>query len=601
MYSVNQYQIEHLLNWVKTGEIAIPEIQRPFVWDTTKVRDLMDSLYNGYPIGYIISWKNPSTKLKDGSLSEGKRVLIDGQQRVTALRAAVLGEKVIDNEYKEKRIKIAFNPQTEKFETLTPAIEKDVNWISDISEYLKESSGIFSAVNNYSEKNPQVPRHIVENSIEKLMRMKTRQIGMIELEANLDIETVTEIFVRINSKGVVLSQADFVMSKIASYDAKDNFGSTLRKAIDYFSHLSKYPNFYKFIEDNEQDFKNSQYFNQITWLKDENDDLYDPDYNDILRVVLAVEFERGKMSDLVSILSGRNFETRSFETELMDENFQRLSNGILNFMNQTNFKRFLMIIKSSGFISNSMINSQNALNMAYAVYLKLKQMNVYSGDIEKFVQKFFVMSLLTGRYSASAESIMEYDIKNISKNGFENTLKEIEESELSDAFWNVTLMQDLDRVVINSQALQLFFASQVKNNSKGFLSKDITVASLISHRGDIHHLFPRDILKKVNENRSFYNQIANYVYAQQEINIKISNKEPQMYFGELLEQVNGGKLIYGNIINRDDLYANLAEHAIPEEIFNMTVSDYERFLELRKKLIAKKIEEYYKNLIGVLE
>lgn len=599
MYSVNQYQIEHLLNWVKTGEIAIPEIQRPFVWDTTKVRDLMDSLYNGYPIGYVISWKNPSTKLKDGSLSEGKRVLIDGQQRVTALRAAVLGEKVIDNEYAEKRIKIAFNPQTEKFETLTPAIEKDVSWIPDISEYLKESSGIFSAVANYSQKNPDVPRTLIEQNIEKLMKMKSRQIGMIELEANLDIETVTEIFVRINSKGVVLSQADFVMSKIASYDAKDNFGSTLRKAIDYFSHLSKYPNFYKFIENNDKEFTNTQYFNQISWLKNENDDLYDPDYNDILRVVLGVEFERGKMADLVSILSGRNFETRTFETEIMDENFQRLSKGILYFMNETNFKRFLMIIKSAGFISNSMINSQNALNMAYAVYLKLKQMNVYSGDIEKYVQKFLVMSLLTGRYSSSPESTMDADMKSIAQHGIQKTIKEIEESELSDTFWNVTLVQDLDRSMINAPALQVFFASQVKNNSKGFLSHDISVGNLISHRGDIHHLFPRDLLKKVNNNRSYYNQIANYVYAQQEINIKISNKHPKVYFGELLEQVNGGRIIYGNITNKEELIKNLDEHAIPQEIFEMEVSDYEKFLELRKRLMAKKVETYYKSLSGI--
>ena len=81
-YSVNQHLIETLLTWVKSGEIAIPEIQRPFVWDATKVRDLMDSLYQGFPVGYIIAWRNPTVKLKDGSLAEGKKILIDGQQRV---------------------------------------------------------------------------------------------------------------------------------------------------------------------------------------------------------------------------------------------------------------------------------------------------------------------------------------------------------------------------------------------------------------------------------------------------------------------------------------------------------------------------------------
>src|SRR5471030_2462541 len=107
-YSVTPHPVETLLTWVKSGEIAIPEIQRPFVWDATKVRDLMDSLYQGYPIGYLIAWRNPNVRLKDGTLSEGKKILIDGQQRVTALTAAILGEKVVNKEYKKVRIQIAF-------------------------------------------------------------------------------------------------------------------------------------------------------------------------------------------------------------------------------------------------------------------------------------------------------------------------------------------------------------------------------------------------------------------------------------------------------------------------------------------------------------
>ena len=121
-YSVNQHLIETLLVWVKSGEIAIPEIQRPFVWDGAKVRDLMDSLYQGYPVGYVITWRNPNVRLKDGSTAEGKKILIDGQQRITALTAAILGNYVVNKEYKRIRIKIAFNPILEKFEVQTPVI-----------------------------------------------------------------------------------------------------------------------------------------------------------------------------------------------------------------------------------------------------------------------------------------------------------------------------------------------------------------------------------------------------------------------------------------------------------------------------------------------
>ena len=155
-YSVNQFLVSNILSWVQEGQIAIPEIQRPFVWSTTKVRDLMDSLYRGYPIGYIIAWKNPDVRLKDGSVSTGKKVLIDGQQRITALKAAVLGHRVIDKTYKEKRIQISFNPESEEFATLTPAIQRDVRWIPDISELMSRDGTLINSVNQYCEKNPNI-------------------------------------------------------------------------------------------------------------------------------------------------------------------------------------------------------------------------------------------------------------------------------------------------------------------------------------------------------------------------------------------------------------------------------------------------------------
>lgn len=103
-YSVNNYTVETLLSNKKSGSIAIPEMQRPFVWDSSKVRDLVDSLYKGFPVGYIIVWQNPDVKLKDGTMSSGKKVLIDGQQRITAMAAAIVGQEVLDDHYKWKRI-----------------------------------------------------------------------------------------------------------------------------------------------------------------------------------------------------------------------------------------------------------------------------------------------------------------------------------------------------------------------------------------------------------------------------------------------------------------------------------------------------------------
>ncbi len=593
-YSVNQHLIETILSWVKSGEIAIPEIQRPFVWDSTKVRDLMDSLYQGYPIGYLIAWRNPNVRLKDGSTSEGKKVLIDGQQRVTALTAAILGDYVINKEYRKVRIQIAFHPLEERFEVYNTAIAKDNSWIQDISPLITGEERLSRIVRVYCENNPAAKEERLEDSLENLKQIAKKQIGLIELDSDLDIETVTEIFIRINSQGVVLSQADFAMSKIAANESYS--GSTLRKGIDYFCHLAIAPEFYSQIIELDKEFTNTDYFRKMSWLKNEKEDLYDPDYTDLLRVAFSSEFNRGRLADLVSLLSGRNFETRTFEEEIAKQSFATLEKGILNFVNETNFKRFLMIIKSAGFISSQLMRSQNALNFAYILYFKLKSLDYRPQDIETYVRRWFVLSILTGRYSGSSESEFDFDIKNISSRDFKDYLEDVLNAELSDAFWDVALVQNLDTSVASSPYFNVYLASQVKANDKGFLSKDITVTDLISHRGDIHHVFPKDYLRKYGLRKGEYNQIANYVFMQSEINIQIGNKAPNVYFNDLKEQCDLGGLKYGGISDLKILSQNLNMNCIPESIFSMSVDDYEEFLSKRRLLMAKKIKDYYYSL-----
>jgi hypothetical protein len=583
-YSVNQHLIETVLAWVNSGEIAIPEIQRPFVWDSSKVRDLLDSLYQGYPIGYVIAWRNPNVRLKDGSMSEGKKILIDGQQRVTALTASILGQYVINKTYQRVKIKIAFNPITEKFEVQNPAILKDKTWLHDISEAINGKTDLFEIADSYFELNPDADKKLVRNSFSNLINIPKKQIGLIELSHDLDIETVTEIFIRINSKGVVLSQADFAMSKIASNTEYN--GNELRKAIDYFCHLTIAPEFYKHIIDNDKEFAKTDYFQKMQWLKTENEDLYDPDYNDLIRVAFTSQFNRGRLSDLVSLLSGRNFETRTFEDEIAEKSYATLKNGVYNFINETNYKRFLMIIKSAGFISPKLIRSQNAINFAYIVYLKLKELGVNSVSIESYVRRWLVYSILTGRYSGSPESSFDFDIKQISQKPFNEYLKEKEDGELSDAFWNASLPQSLDTSVASSPYFHVFLASQVKANDRGFLSKDVLVSDLISLRGDIHHLFPKDYLKKNGLDRGKYNQIANYVYMQSEINIKVGNKPPKDYFELIKTQMNSNNRLVSGLSTEHELLGNLKMNCVPIEIIEMNIEDYNDFLILRRKLMA---------------
>jgi len=593
-YSVNQQLIETVLAWVNSNEIAIPEIQRPFVWEAAKVRDLMDSLYQGYPIGYIIAWRNPNVRLKNGHIAEGKKILIDGQQRITAMSAAILGKQIINKDYKKSKIIISFNPIEEKFEVCNSAIEKDKRWIDNISPLFKSDSSLFNIVKKYVEENPETNEESIWKTLNQLVSIRNKQIGMIELDGTLDIETVTEIFIRINSQGVVLSQSDFAMSKIASNETYQ--GNTLRKCIDYFCHLAISPEFYNQIIEIDKDFTQTEYFSKLIWLKDENDDLYDPSYTDLLRVAFTSQFERGRLSDLVSLLSGRNFETRTFEEEIAEKSFAKLKDGVLQFVNENNFKNFIMIIKSAGFVDEKLVRSQNTLNFAYILYLKLRELHYPSGLIEKYVKRWFVMSILTGRYSGSPESVFDTDIRRIASNNFDVYLNEVEEAHLSDAFWNAELIQKLRTSIASSPIFNVFLAAQCKLNDRGFLSKDITVRELVELKGDIHHIFPKDYLKKQGLTKGAYNQIANYVYMQSEVNIKVGNKSPRHYFTELIEQCNSGNIKYGAIENYNDLVHNLQQNSIPESVFDMDLNSYNDFLEERRILMSKKIREYYFNL-----
>lgn len=593
-YHVNQHPIQIILSWVNSGNIAIPEIQRPFVWDATKVRDFLDSLYNGYPVGYLIAWRNPDIKLKDGSSSEGKRILIDGQQRVTALNAAILGNQVLTKDYQKTRIRIAFHPKEKKFEVSNPAIEKDVTWIPDVSTIFSPEFQMFQYVNDYCQKNPSMTQQEVFDSIQTLMSIVHNPVGLIDLNPDLDIETVTEIFIRINSQGVVLSQADFAMSKIATNETYG--GNLLRKSIDYFCHMAVSPEFHDKIVELDPEFVKSEFFPKMSWLRKEIDDIYDPSYTDMLRVSFTSQFKRGRLQDLVALLSGRNFETKQYEELIAEQSFNRLKEGVHKFINETNFKKFVMIIRSAGFVDSSLIGSQNALNFAYILYLTLREQGLPQHDIESWVRRWFVMSTLTGRYSASPESAFDYDIRQIYEQGFPQYAKAIEAGELSDAYWDSLLPQEMNTSVASSPYFRVYQAAQIKINDRGFLSRDITVQDLILNKSDVHHIFPRNYLKKLGMTRGRYNQIANYVLMQNEINIAIRDNPPSKYFQTILEQCSGGSIHYGGITSKEELEKNFTMNCIPLDVKNLLSENYDEFLIERRKLMAQKIKEYYYSL-----
>ena len=533
-------------------------------------------------------------KLKDGTPSAGKRILIDGQQRVTALMASLLGREVLNKNYETVRIRIAFHPQEERFEVANPAIQRDVSWIKDVVDVFSPEASLTELTDSYSEKNPSANRRRVSLVLEKLRKIINNYVGVIELDDDLDIETVTEIFIRVNSAGTELSQADFAMSKIAVNETYG--GNLLRKAIDYFCHLAVAPEFLPRIEKGDKAFAASEFLPHMRWLKNVNDDIYDPTYTDMLRVAFTSEFGRGKLQDLVALLSGRNFETKQFEEVIAEESFRRLKKGILAFINETHFERVTMILRSAGFVTSGLIGGRNAVNFAYIIYLRGRAERMPAADLERLVRRWYAMATLRRRYAGSPETAFDNDIRQIEAQGLAVYAESVIDNELPASFWTGMLPQLMTTSSPSSPYFLAYQAAQVKLGDKGFLSRDITVRDLLMHRSDRHHVYPKNHLQKQGLSRGRYNQIANFVLAQSEINIAIGNKPPELYFREVADQCNGGEKKYGGITNADDLRTNLRAHCLPESLLNGEIPAYDDFLEERRRLMALKLKTWFKSL-----
>lgn len=583
-YHVDNVTIEEILGWIKQGKIGLPEMQRPFVWSTAKVRDLIDSLYNGYPIGYIVTWQNPAVGLKNDSSSNNKEIIIDGQQRLTALKAALSGEKVVSQQYITKRIKISFKPSTGEFNTLNSAIEKDPLWINDISDIFKSDFNSYSYVTDNAKKLGMAPEDLGA-TLQKLLAIRQSEIGDIKLGYNLSIGAVTDIFNRINSKGVSLSSADLAMSRLSADTIHG--GNNLRKQIEYFVQLLNDPNLLENIVKFDSDFANTKEFGQIKWIASEVNPIYKPRYADILHLILATSFKRGKLSDMVSLISGRDFEARNYSEEGMKANYEKMQAGATLVFNKSNFQRYLMILRDMGMRNSGKLGlvGHGVFNFGYILFLYLHRItNLSQEKIASYLKRWIIMSALTGRYSGSSETITESDLKMISRDANPiNVLDDILDREMNDSFWNGTLPNMLRVQSTQASSWRIFQMSQIYGKDTAWLAKDTSTETVMLEEGNIHHIFPQAYLRKNGFSKGDINQIANYVWVTQPKNLEISDKAPKDYLSD------------ENIIEFMS-ETNNRENAIPEEIVDYDFHNYSDFLNQRRHLMAKKMREFYENM-----
>ena len=575
VFKTTDYTIGKLVDDIEIGDIALPDIQRPFVWyrKISKVRDLFDSIYRGYPIGYLLFWENANrSDYKNIGFDEKKRkiprfLIIDGQQRLTALFAVIKNQEVLTPDYEKKKIKIAFKPIDSTFKVGDAATDRDPEYVADISS-LWAGEGDFSIINAFLSKLKEIKgldkeeERIVSANIQNLINIAKYPLTALEVSAELLEETVSEIFVRINSQGVSLTQADFILTLLSVYWEEG------RKEIEQFAIDSRK------IPDKDTRYSSFNY-------------LIKPDPDDMLRILIGCSFHRAKMKDVYSIIRGRDMETGEFSEELRTQQFEKLKTHLPLVLDNTNWQSFLKILIGSGYKDEELISSKNAVLYSYILYLIGKlNFNVSHHELQRIIGRWFVMTSVTGRYSSSPETAFEKDlnkIKEFDKNSFVVGLEKIITDNLTNDFWEITLVGQMETSSARSPEANAFYAALNKLGSPVLFSRKLVgdlydpSLKIKKKRLEKHHIFPRNYLISKygfdkNKDKAKINQIANLTFLEFEDNIEISDANPNEYFAMVKKR-----------FAENELSEMLNQHAVPDNFYQL---EYDEFLQKRRKLMA---------------
>lgn len=576
-----------LVRDVKSGRIGLPDLQRPFVWKDNKVRDLFDSMFKGYPIGYIMLWESPSDyETKKSSIGNNsktyidpKELVIDGQQRLTALVAAMFGIKVKDKNFIEKEIKISFNPLSCEFAVWSNAYEKDTEWISKISDVFlaRENNTIISfrkkfikdcndgrVKKSYAILSDEEEYRIEEN-INKLLNLFEYSLPTLEINYNADEEDVADIFVRVNSGGQSLTENNFIQTLISVYENETS------DRINDFCEKSRIP------------AQNTSFNNLIA---------VEPSH--LIRMAVGIGFRRARLRYAYMLLRGKNLETGKFNDEERNANIQTFKAALQKVMNLNDWHAFINIAGEAGYISRNLIASSNAVVFSYILYLIGKHdYKLNAIQLKKTIGKWFFMSTLTYFYSGSTESDVEKqfaDLRNVhTADEFIEYIDKTIETRFTDDYFNLTLPDELNTSAAISPAWYGYIASQIVLNTPMLFSNTplskyfILGTSGTKNAIDKHHIFPKNYLSKIGIiNDRERNQVANFTYLDYATNIEISDNAPCQYIEK-----------YRQILGEENYKKTCEENALPE---NFETMPYNEFLEKRRKLMAQIIKKAYKKL-----
>ena len=578
IFSKVDYTLGNLIEYIELGEIALPDIQRPFVWKNIKVRDLFDSMYRGYPVGYFLFWQNSLAETtknigEDNKQKSARLLIVDGQQRLTSLYAVIKGETILRENFSKEKIAIAFNPLTESFEVADAAIKNNKLYLPNISEVWEND--LFDVVDEYMGAAATVKditdeeRKNIRRAIQRVHSLTAFPLTAIELSGEMDEEKVAEVFVRINSKGKQLNQADFILTLMSVYWEEG------RRDLEAFCQASRIPT-----------TGEASSFNHYL----------QPDPDQLLRVAVGLAFSRARLKYVYAILRGKNLETDETSPELREAQFAALKEAQKQTIDVQNWHEYLKALRAAGYRGANMISSKTGIVYCYLMYLIGKvRYNVDHRELRRVIAQWYFMVSMTARYSSSAESQMEVDLANLREvktaDEFCATLRRACDEQLTNDYWAISLPSDLTSAAGRSPAQNAFFAALNLLEAKVLFSEQMVSESLDpatkAKRAavDKHHLFPKAYLAKNGiTSRRQTNQQANLALLEWRDNNKASAKAPADYLPELSTNIDPA-----------DLERMYYWHALPDGWEKMK---YEDFLLQRRERIGSVIKDAYAKICG---
>ena len=580
LFTTTAYPLAALIEDIALGKIGLPDIQRPFVWPNVNVRNLFDSLYRGYPAGYLLFWETGAdpTMRMIGARDEQRApalAIVDGQQRLTSLYAVTRGKEVVRANFKKERIRIAFNPLQERFDVTDASIVKDKAYIPDIAELWKPGTNVFEFAHRFIEELKRIRELTPEetskaqSAIGRLHALPQYSFSALTLNSSVDAETVAEVFVRINGEGKKLNQADFIMTLMSV------FWDEGRADLERFAHSAAQPG----------TLGASPYNHFIK-----------PSPDQMLRVGVGLGLKRARLENVYSVLRGRDATTGNVDPQKRDAQFEILRAAQAHSLNRTNWHHFLSALTLAGYRHEGMITSETAIIYAYVLYLiGVIDHGIDKQSMRQAIAEFFFMASLTGRYTNSPETAFEFDLAQLRSikagDSYLEKLRQICATTLTNDYWEISLPNSLATSASRSPSRFAYQASLILLGARALYSP-LKISDMIDPtvKGtkatfEQHHLFPRAHLTSmgVTELRDI-NQIANFAIVEWPDNIKIRDQSPAEYASKLDAKMSASE--------RDDMQR---WHALPPIWWELS---YDEFLKERRIRMGRLVRDAYQKLCG---